>query len=254
MRNASSRSSSFLRVFLVGVCASLTQPSVPSQLTAQTGMAEEEGRSLRIGIIGSGSMGGPIGRLWADAGHQIVYSSRNPQQLMELVQAAAPRASAGYPDAAAYFGDVILLAVPPSAIPQLGEDYGHLMQGKVVIDLSNPRVDRDGEISNEWLAMGTGLAMAQYLPGVRLVKAFNILGSRMLEEAHRTGEKIGVTVAGDDEDAVATVATLVRDAGFDPVIVGTLDRVSEFDRDTAVYVTGMTAREIRETLDLPPEP
>lgn len=254
MKNASSGSSSFLRVLLVGACALVTQPSVPSQLTAQTGVAEREGRSLRIGIIGSGTMGGPIGRLWADAGHQILYSSRNPQELMDLVQAAAPRASAGYADAAAFFGEVILLAVPPSAIPQLGQDYGHLMQGKVVIDLSNPRVDRDGEISDEWLAMGTGLAMAQYLPGVRLVKAFNILGSGMLQEAHRAGEKIGVAVAGDDEEAVAIAATLVRDAGFDPVIVGPLARVSEFDRGTAVYVEGMTARQIRETLNLPPEP
>ena len=85
----------------------------------------------QIGIIGSGTMGGPMGLLWAQAGHEILYSSRNPDQLMELVRDAAPRASAGYADAAAFFGEVILLAVPPSAIPQIGEDYGHLMQGKV---------------------------------------------------------------------------------------------------------------------------
>ena len=120
---------------------------------------------MRIGIIGSGTMGGAIGLLWAEAGHQILFSSRNPDQLMELVRSAAPRASAGYADAAAFFGEVVLLAVPPVAIPQIGEDFSHLMQGKVVIDLSNPRLDREGPITNEWLEMGTGLAMAQYLPG-----------------------------------------------------------------------------------------
>ena len=149
---------------------------------------------------------------------------------MNLVQSAAPRASAGYADAAAFFGDVVLLAVPPVAIPQIGEDFAHLMQGKVVIDISNPRLDREGPITNEWLEMGTGLAMAQYLPGVRLVKAFNTLGARMLLNPINNGERIGVPIAGDDDEAVAIVAALVRDAGFDPIIVGPLARASEFDR------------------------
>jgi predicted dinucleotide-binding enzyme len=224
--------------------------SAAASLSAQSGIAEREGRSMKIGIIGAGTMGGGIGQLWADAGHQILYSSRNPSELMDLVRSGAPRASAGYADAAAYFGDVILLAVPPSATPQIAEDFGQLMRGKVVIDLSNPRLDRDGPITTEWLEMGTGLAMAQYLPGVRLVRAFNTLGSRMLQEAHRQGELIGVPIAGDDEDAVGIAVTLVRDAGFDPVVVGPLARAKEFDRATPVYVTGMTAREIQEALGL----
>ena len=73
-------------------------------LAAQANPAQEEGRSLRIGIIGSGAMGAPIGLLWAEAGHQVMFSSRNPDQLMDLVRSAAPRASAGYADAAAFFG------------------------------------------------------------------------------------------------------------------------------------------------------
>ncbi len=222
-----------------------------SPLTAQAGLAEREGRTLRIGIIGSGTMGGAIGLLWAEAGHQILFSSRNPDQLMDLVQSAAPRASAGYPDAAAFFGEVVLLAVPPVAIPQIGEDFGYLMQGKVVIDISNPRLDREGPITNEWLEMGTGLAMAQYLPGVRLVKAFNTLGARMFSNPIRDGERIGVPIAGDDAEALAIVADLVRDAGLDPVIIGPLERAKEFDRGSPIWVTGASAREIRETLNIP---
>ena len=98
--------------------------------------------------------------------------------------------------------------------------------------------------------MGTGLAMAQYLLGVRLVKVFNTLGSRMLQNPTRNGERIGVPIAGDDDEAVTVVASLVRDAGFDPVIVGPLARAREFDRGSPVWVTGMTAREIREALGL----
>ena len=222
-----------------------------SPLFAQAGLAEQEGRALRIGIIGSGTMGGAIGLLWAEAGHQVLFSSRNPHELMDLVQSAAPRASAGYADAAAYFGDVILLAVPPGAIPQIGEDIGHLMQGKVVIDLTNPRADRDGPLTDEWLEMGTGLAMAQYLPGVRLVKAFNSLGARMLANPiGRSGEKIGVPIAGDDAEARDIVADLVRDTGLEPVIVGRLERAKEFDRGSPVWVSGQSAAQLRAALNL----
>jgi len=192
-----------------------------------------------------------MGLHWAEAGHQTLFASRNPDQLMELVRRAAPRASAGYADAAAFFGDVILLAVPPVAIPQLGEDFGHLMQGKIVIDITNPRADRDGPRTEEWLEMGTGLAMAQYLPGVRLVKAFNTVSARMYETPIRDGERIGVPLAGDDEEALAIVADLVRDMGLDPVIVGPLARASEFDRGSPIWETGASAREIREVLNLP---
>ena len=224
--------------------------ALASPLFGQAGLAEREGRALRIGIIGSGTMGGAIGLLWAEAGHQILFSSRNPHELMDLVQSAAPRASAGYADAAAFFGDVVLLAVPPGAIPQIGEDFAHLMQGKVVIDLSNPRADRDGPLTDEWLEMGTGLAMAQYLPGVRLVKAFNSLGARMLANPMRNGARIGVPIAGDDEEARDIVADLVRDTGLDPVIVGPLERAKEFDRGSPIWVTGASAQEIRETLNI----
>lgn len=207
---------------------------------------------LRIGIIGSGSMGGALGLEWAEAGHQVLFSSRNPDELMDLVQAAAPMASAGYADAAAYFGEVVVLAVPPSAIPQIGEDFGHLMEGKIVIDVTNPRADRDGAITEEWLEMGTGVAMAQYLPeGVRFVKAFNTLAAGMIGEPRPEEERIGVPIAGEDDEAIQIAAALVRDAGFEPVIVGSLERAIEFDRGTEVWVTGMTADEVREALGLP---
>jgi len=240
--------SPFLAVALVAASAAA---SSGTPLAAQAGAAEREGRALTIGVIGAGAMGGPLGQSWAAAGHRVVYATRNPAELMDLVQAAAPRAVAGYTDAAAAFADVIVLAVPPSAVPQIGRDYGQLMQGKVVIDITNPRLDRDGEITNQWLEMGTGVAMAQYLPGVRLVKAFNTLSSRMLANPAPNGVRIGIPIAGDDAQARDIAAALVRDAGFEPVIVGPLARSKEFDRGTPVWVTGMSAAEVREALGLP---
>jgi len=206
---------------------------------------------IRIGIIGSGRMGGGLGLLWARAGHEVLFSSRNPAGLVDLVARAEGRGRAGLPAEAAEFGEVVLIAVPYGALPQVGRDHREALRGKIVIDCGNPRADRDGEMADDAARRGTGAASAEYLPGTRLVRAFNSIGFGMLEDAHRPGEKIGIPVAGDDAAAVATVAQLARDAGFDPVLVGGLARAREFDRGTAVYVTGMTARELREALSLP---
>lgn len=209
-------------------------------------------RSMRIGIIGSGQMGGAVGLQWAASGHEILFSSRHPEELTDLVEQAGPLARAGLPDEAATFGEVVLIAVPYGALPQVGEDYAPLMQGKIVIDCGNPRADRDGPMADDAIARGTGVASAEYLPGVRLVRAFNALSaSAMVNEAHRDGERMGIPVAGDDMEAVATVVRLVEDAGFDPVVVGGLARAKEFDRGTPVYVKGMTAAQLREGLGLP---
>ena len=211
-----------------------------------------QSKPMRIGIIGSGRQGGAVGTQWAKAGHEIVFSSRNPENLKDLVAKAGPKTRAGTPADAARFGDVILIAVPYGELPNVGKEHAAAMKGKVVIDCGNPRADRDGPMANDALKKGTGVASAEYLPGVRLVRAFNALSFTQVEQqAHRAGEKLGIPVAGDDQAAVATVVRLVEDAGFDPVVVGPLARAREFDAGTPVYVRGMTARQLREALKLP---
>ncbi len=206
---------------------------------------------MRIGIIGSGNIGGAVGLQWAKAGHEILFASRHPEELTELVERAGPKARAGLPAEAAEFGEVVLIAVPYAATPQVGSDYSRLMQGKIVIDCGNPYPRRDGPMATEALARGAGVASAEFFPGVRLVRAFNAIGYRSVDsEAHRDGEKVGIPLAGDDQDALRTVAALVVDAGFDPVVVGSLERAREFDQGSAVYVTDMTAAQLREALGL----
>ena len=239
------------RGFLLALSAALAGvvfAALPAR--AQSGAAARA--PMRIGIIGSGRQGGAIGLQWAKAGHEILFSSRNPGELGDLVAKAGPKAKAGLPQEAAAFGDVILIAVPYGALPQIGRDYGSLMKGKIVIDVGNPRADRDGPMAAEALKKGTGVASAEYLPGVRLVRALNALSFVQVErEAHRAGEKLGVPVAGDDPEAVATVVRLVEDAGFEPVVVGGLDRARQFDAGTPVYVKGMTAAQLKTALGLP---
>ena len=125
------------------------------------------------------------------------------------------------------------------------------MRGKIVIECGNPVPERDGPMADEAIAKGTGVASAEFLPGVRLVRAFNAISFIAVNrEAHRDGELIGIPIAGDDAEAVAVATRLVVDSGFDPVFVGGLDRARDFDRGTNVYVKGMTASQIRETLGI----
>lgn len=237
------------RTFLQGAVVATAGLAVrPFALSGMGPMNRRQ--SLRIGIIGSGQMGGALGLKWAEAGHQVFFSSRHPEELAELVAEAGPNAQAGLPDEAARFGDVILIAVPYGALPQVGQDYGSLMQGKVVIDVGNPREDRDGPMAADAIAKGTGVASAEYLPGVRLVRALNAVAFTMVRDAPRSPERIGVPIAADDPEAIEIATRLVEDAGFDPVVVGGLERAREFDRGTDVYVRGLSARELREALGL----
>lgn len=238
------------REFLLGAGATVTGLALAPGLLDAT-LAADRPLSSRIGIIGSGNIGGAVGLRWAEAGHEILFSSRHPEELTDLVQRAGATARAGLPREAAEFGDIVLIAVPYAALPQVGRDYASALQGKVVIDCGNPYPGRDGPMAAEALAKGTGVASAEYLPGVRLVRAFNAINYRSVEsEANRGGEKVGIPIAGDDRAAVGIVSDLVVDAGFDPVVVGGLARAREFDQGTPVYVTNMTAAELRGALGL----
>src|SRR3990167_11243645 len=188
------------------------QPAAP-----QTG-AGAPARSLKIGIIGSGKMGSALGELWAKAGHEVLFSSRHPEQLQELVARVGPRSRAGMPREAAAFGEVLFIAVPYAALPQIGRDLAGELAGKVVLDAGNPYPERDGPMAEEALAKGTGVASAEFLPGVRLVRAFNAINFRVVtSEAHRAGERLAIPLAGNDPEALAIASRLVVYAGFHPV-------------------------------------
>lgn len=206
----------------------------------------------KIGIIGSGKIGGTVGTLWVKAGHQVLFSSRHPEELKELVAGLGPAARAGTPEEAIAFGDAMLLAVPYKAYPQLGQDYAKALAGKIVLDAGNATVARDGqELVNEVQQNGIGLTSAKYFPGARLVRAFNTLGYTVLaREAHRQGDPLAIPIAGDDKDAVAAAAALVRDAGFEPVIVGGLNRAKEFQMGAPGYGQIVPAPELKKRLGL----
>ena len=215
------------------------------------GAASAAEAPLKIGIIGAGHIGGTLASLWVKAGHEVLVSSRHPEQLKGLVSSLGPKARAGTPREAARFGDVVLISVPYGALPQIGRDFRTELSGKIVLDTGNPYPQRDGDMATEARRKGTGVSSAEFLPGVRLVRAFNAINSGDLaSEAHRSGERIAIPLAGDDGQALEGAQRLVRDAGFEPVVVGPLARAREFDVGTAVYTRLMTAAQLRQALGL----
>ncbi len=203
---------------------------------------------MRIGIIGAGMIGSTLGKLWVDAGHEVRVASRHPESLKALVTRLGPRASYGTPADAAAFGDVVMLTVPLKAVPDLARDLAPSFAGKIVLDTGNAYERRDGDAARQAARNTQGSAgwAAAMFPGSRWVKAFNTVNYKVLEsEAHRDTDRVGIPLAGDDRNALETAASLVRDAGFDPVIVGSLARGREFEPETPPYNTGMSGPELR---------
>ncbi len=203
--------------------------TVAAALTlAQAGLAAAQGTGtpLKIGMVGSGREGGALGTLFVKAGHPVMFSSRHPEELKGLVAGLGPLAQAGTVDEAIAFGDVMVVVVPYTAMEQIGQAHADAIAKKVlVIDVSNPIARRDGEdlVKSVGAQGGAGLMTAKLLPGAHLVRAFNAIGSgRLAELTHRAGDPVGVPIAGDDPKAIAVAESLIREIGFEPVLVGGL--------------------------------
>jgi predicted dinucleotide-binding enzyme len=204
---------------------------------------------INIGIIGSGNIGGTVGALWVKAGHPVLFSSRHPEEIQKLVDGLGARARAGTVRAALEFGEVILIAVPYGAYPQIGADYAGRFRGKIVLDAGNAVPGRDGDIVTEADKNGIGITSAKYLAGARIVRAFNTLNYQiLLRQANRPGRRLAIPIAGDDKEALTVASRLVRDAGFDPVIVGSLRDAQHFARGAPLYGQEITADEMQQRL------
>jgi predicted dinucleotide-binding enzyme len=222
-------------------------------LLPRRSLAQSNGNKSRIGTIGSGRIGGTIGGLWVKAGHPVLFSSRHPEELKSLIEALGPLAQAGPVDKAIAFGEVIFIAVPYGALPQIGRDYAAVLKNKIVLDACNAIAARDGAIAEEVERTGIGVTSQKYLPGTRLVRAFNTMSyMTFAREANRPDPKLAIPIAGDDPEAVRVAAALVRDAGFDPVAVGKLADARQFQRGGPGYGQPVSAAELRRKLNLAP--
>ena len=229
------------RVFLITAAATLVAP------------AFAQGKPMKIGVIGSGRIGSTLGGLWVKAGHEVMFSDRDPEQVKRAMDGLGPRARAGSVAEAVAFGDAILIAVPYMALPALQQQVGEQLKGKVVIDPNNPVPARDGDMAVSAKEKGAGVSSAALLPGARIVRSFNSWGfTTMAREANRPAPRMALPVAADDPAALKLGMQLVSDAGFDPVNAGSLAASKAYDLGSSVSGRVLTAPELRQALQLKP--
>ena len=177
------------RTFLLCIGAAIAVP------------AFAQAKPMKIGVIGSGRIGSTIGGLWVKAGHEVMFSDRDAEQVKRAIDGLGPRARAGSVAEAVAFGDAVLIAVPYMALPAIRDQVGAQLKGKVVIDPNNPVPSRDGEMALAAREKGAGVSTAALLPGARVVRAFNSWGySTMAREANRPAPRMAIPVAADDAD------------------------------------------------------
>jgi hypothetical protein len=175
---------------------------------------------MKIGIIGSGAMGGTLGKLWVEAGHQVMFSSRHPQKLTGLSE----RALAGTVKEASLFGQALLLAVNYTSLKEVIDLIGPASAGKLIMDLTNPYGWKPGGGIERLLpnTLSGGEVLAQRLPQAWVVKAFSSHSAATLASYHHAREPLAVLYATDHMDAQPVAEQLIGDAGFEPLYFGDL--------------------------------
>jgi len=196
---------------------------------------------MRVGILGSGLMGGKLGTIFALAGHEVIFSyARSEDKLKKLAQGvhgkAHGSARAGTPSEAAQEADALLFAVHWSRIEDVLNQTGDL-SGKVVLTCSLPMNDDNTELVVAHTSSGAE-ELARRLPNARIVSAFNTVPSEVLFGVYETkskGRRPSLVYCGDDEGSKAVAAELIRDVGFDPLDVGPL-RIARYTEPFALLV------------------
>ena len=208
---------------------------------------------MRIGIIGSGHIGGTAAGLFVKAGHQVAIShAHGPETLRPLVERLGPNSCAVTVDEAAAFGEVVLVAIPFGEYRTLPAKS---LASTIVVDAMNYYPERDGQID---MRGGTSSELvAQHLPNSRVVKAFNTMHYQTLATDGRPGapvsERLVLFVAGDDADAKAIVSRLIEEIGFAPLDTGSLGEGGRKQQPgSPIYAKPMKLAQARQALGKPP--
>ena len=177
---------------------------------------------MRIGILGSGLMGGKLGTLFVRAGHEVVFSyARSKEKLKRLSRNAGDNALAGTPAEAAQDANALLLAVHWSRLADMLQQAGDV-SGKVILNCSLPMNTDNTELAIAHTSSGLE-ELAKIVPKARVVAAFNTVPSEVLfgvYERRRRANRPSLVYCGDDKRGKALAATLIRDVGFNPVDAG----------------------------------
>lgn len=200
---------------------------------------------MRIGIIGSGRIGGTLTRRFSALGHDVsVANTRGPESLADLARETG--ATPATPEEAIRDAELVVLAIPTRAVPDVPS-----LDGKLVVDANNYYPRRDGQIAEIDGGMSSSRWVATQHPGATVVKAFNTIQySHLLDYGRPAGDpqRIAIPVAADDDAAKATVSGLIDALGFDPVDAGDLDDSRRQEPGTPVYGADLDAEGARAAL------
>lgn len=216
-------------------------------LTTLAAIAAPAGASAAdncIAVIGTGSVGGALGPRFAGLGKRIVYGSRAPDsdRVRALVGRTGVGAAAATAGAAAESCDTLVLAVPWEAVEDTMRALGNL-DGKLLIDVTNPLGVRDGREFAFEVPDSGGERVQALAPRARVVKAFNTVNFRVMADPSIAGGTVSVPLAGDDADAKAAVGALVAGIGLDPVDVGALRMARYTEAMALLYVSRLVSGE-----------
>lgn len=204
-----------------------------------------------IAVLGAGKIGKAVGQLWLRAGHSVCFGARSPDKLSPFIEAMGERARARSLEEAARESEIILLAVPYSAVDELIPSLRPLVSGKIVIDATNPfALSPDGRIVSSLAAgLTAGCHMASILPNSTVVRAFSHIMDELLVRRGTTQPGLwALAIAGDDPKAIQLACRLVRDAGFVPVDIGTLAESSPLDPGGKLFPHMFTEADMRAAL------
>ncbi len=190
---------------------------------------------MNIGIIGTGNMGGGLGKLWAGKGHKVFFGSRDPEKAKSLVDSVGKNASVGTYAEAAKFGEAVLLATPWGATQEAIKAAGPLA-GKILIDCTNP-------LTADFSALAIGhttsaaAEIAKWAPGAKVVKAFNHIYAQIIHSSPQFGsQNASVFYCGDDASAKEVVGRLISEIGFEPIDAGPLTNARYIEPLTELMV------------------
>jgi predicted dinucleotide-binding enzyme len=190
---------------------------------------------MKIGIIGSGNVGGTLGMRWAQGGHQVTFASRKPEskEMQQLLAKAGPNARAGSV-ADATTADVLLLATPWPNTEEALRSAGDL-SGKILIDATNPLLNLD--VLDVGTTTSAGEKVAQWARGARVVKAFNTVGNNIMAVPTFDGRRPVLFYCGDDPAAKQTVAPLINELGFEAIDAGPLSQARTLEPFALLWIS-----------------
>jgi len=190
---------------------------------------DKAAESKTIAMIGAGDMGQALGYLWAAAGYKVIFATRHPDELDQVVESAGHGAEAASVGEAVARADIICLAVPYKAEPSIAEQYGDQMKGKVLVNVDNAQYHRDGEIAREAEAVGEAVYSARLFEGTRFIRAFNLKAAFSFPdpgEVDSADFKMPWTT--NDESVRPIAEALIRATGGTPVYEGGLENAREY--------------------------